>query len=355
MTPPPPSTDPLLPAPSALRGVGEVVAYVPYQLGFTPQRSIVLVLLEDTRLLAVVRFDPFRDATDAAALTSFVGRSRARTMTDAVVIGYGACDEVERCVALAARALERAGRTVGHRLQVEGDRWRALRCDCGGCPTSPTPVPDIAAAPVAIEAILRGAQPGLTRADLEALAEPTRDERSRADRLATVPAGALRPAWTAIARLVAGGTSVRDVSDDNLMAATRSVGTTATRDALLAWVAPDAFDASLLAGGVRPLVRAAERIGLPGAPVAPVGRLLRWANSVPPAQSAPLWTIVAAHEWARGGGALASIALDKAFAAEPRYPLAHLVAACLEHGVTPGGGRSQASRHPEVVETERSP
>lgn len=324
---------------SPLRGVAEVVAFIPYQLGFTPENSVVAVFLEGSRLLGVARFDLFRAPADAADIAAFVQRSRARTMTDAIVVGYGLSTDVTSCAELAARTIERTGRVVSHVVVVDADQWCALECGCTGCPSTLRPMADIRTTPVAVEAILRGAQPGISRADIEALTAPTVDELARARRVDPAlrqPAQQVSPpAWSALARVLAGTGPLDTVPDADLVAATRSLRSVTVRDTVLAWVAPGAFRPSLLSGGVTALTGACRRQHLRAVPTAAVARLIRWANSVPGPDRAPPWSIVAAHEWARGGGALATLAISAALDAQPDYPLAVLIGRCLESGVTP--------------------
>jgi hypothetical protein len=53
-----------------------------------------------------------------------------------------------------------------------------------------------------------------------------------------------------------------------------------------------------------------------------------------PLAAAPL-SLLAWHSWARGGGALARIAVDRALAENPTYRLAGLLSAVLDHGIAP--------------------
>src|SRR6185437_562686 len=53
-----------------------------------------------------------------------------------------------------------------------------------------------------------------------------------------------------------------------------------------------------------------------------------------PLAAAPL-SLLAWHSWARGEGALARIAVDRALAEDPTYRLAGLLTAVLDHGIPP--------------------
>jgi hypothetical protein len=80
--------------------------------------------------------------------------------------------------------------------------------------------------------------------------------------------------------------------------------------------------------------------------------LLQVARQVVAPDDAPVCTLVAWTAYARGDGALANVALDRALAGRPDYSLALLLRSCLDGGVHPDEIRSLA-RGTEQVLRER--
>lgn len=329
-----------------LRGLGQLVAYIPYQLGFSPRDSVTLVPLGAGSVIAALRCDLHDAESSLDHLRGAFRQGRLRA-TDALIAVVHADPEVltdDARVAQVARAVGRFGDAlrcpVDHLVLVAPDgRWWAWECSCGDCPGEAAPPEDVSTHPAALAAVVRGADPGTTRRDLEVLTTPTAQEEARAmrigERLATLPPPS-RPAWRAIARVVSGPAPVDRTDDRELVRATAAMQSSWTRDTVLSWLAPDAFDPELLTrDGLRPLRTALRAVHADPDPDVALGRVVRWACSVPPEHATPLWAVVAAHEWARGGGALASIALDRALSADPQHPLSRLVERCLALGVSP--------------------
>ncbi len=76
------------------------------------------------------------------------------------------------------------------------------------------------------------------------------------------------------------------------------------------------------------------------APLAARQHLALWTDitrraAPAPAPAAAPATLLALTAWRQGQGALASVALDRALAADPHYRLAHLIDHALFHGIPP--------------------
>lgn len=130
----------------SLSGPAQLLAAIPYHLGFRPERSVVVVCFHDRRLGLMARLDAVgrehastaaatllpalvREAPTSVAIVGFevaVGESMA--LSDALAIGVG---------------LERI--PLRERLLVRDGRWFGLGCDC--CPPDGTAMPKDADVP----------------------------------------------------------------------------------------------------------------------------------------------------------------------------------------------------------------
>ncbi|WP_432536305.1 DUF4192 family protein [Kineococcus arenarius] len=237
------TTDAAPQPPLVLSGPGELLAVLPYRLGFHPRHSLVLLELrragdgtgERALLGAVVRVDlpgPAepqvleRLAETAAAeavdrllrARSGAGRSGAGRSTHPVVV---ACyDETglagaaagpapavlltgaagAAAVAAALTRLRAAGCAAGEAVLVAGGRWRSLSCaDVRCCPPEGVPLRTPGAERVAAEAVGRGLSALADRDALLPERAPLPHERLRTAGAAR--RSAVRSAWTPQRRL----------------------------------------------------------------------------------------------------------------------------------------------------------
>jgi hypothetical protein len=79
--------------------------------------------------------------------------------------------------------------------------------------------------------------------------------------------------------------------------------------------------------------------------------LVQVARQVVAPDDAPVCTLVAWTAYARGEGALANVALDRALAGRPDYSLALLLRSCLDAGLPPDEVRSMARGTEQVLRT----
>jgi hypothetical protein len=118
----------------------DLLALIPYLLGFQPESSLVLVALhDDGRLLGAARLTlpaadeplgPLHTALDQVAATI-----TADTGAFVVLAGYGPAEQVERAVSTAALALRTADVRIGEAVRVaDGRFWRLGGDDPDACP-----------------------------------------------------------------------------------------------------------------------------------------------------------------------------------------------------------------------------
>jgi Domain of unknown function (DUF4192) len=339
-----------------LRGPGDVLAALPYQLGYHPTESVVLVALHAGRVGLVARCDlPPDDSVDATVpvLVEPVVRER----TDAVVlVGYEREPGSSHPLLLAL--VEDLERRQVHVLGVDvvrGGRRYSPTCSESCCPPEGVPLPDPADVPAVAELVALGRAPLASREAVEGLVEAAvgagtvgellarRQRAARGDVAVRAWARVLAPPGERrTGRAAPLPWTPRIVAD-----AASALAVVALRDALVGWLAPGVLPRAVLDPAVvARLERSVPRwagMGRWGAAGRSgperqllLERLLLLCRSVPddaPAAAAAVCTVAAHVAWADGEGAVAHAALDRALRLEPGYRLARLLAGLVEHGL----------------------
>lgn len=314
-----------------LRGPAQIVAAVPYLVGFHPAGSLVVVGLQgDPRAVCLtlrVDLPPVDDRAElCSALALHLSHAGAHTAI-AVVFSEQPGERPEAgLIAVLGEATRDEGIGLDDALWVRSGRWRSYRCrDSDCCPRAGTPVDagsvaDLAAASAWLGDVVHG-----SRADLERSLAPVtggcRDDldhtfewvsRQLIDELAA-------RGWESVAE-----DSVELLAEAIAARAECQVQLTPAKLARIALGLADirVRDRALLWAGGR-LEHAAEALWV------------ELARSATPPYDAPPATLIAVHAYLRGNGAYARIALDRALASDPAYSLAQLLAEGLDRGVPP--------------------
>lgn len=305
-----------------LRGPAAIVAAVPHLLGFHPQESLVLLALQRRRVVLTLRVDlADADPVDLGA------RIAAAQADSAAVLVYTSAPDPVPCEPAGGgpwRAYEELAHTVAaampaallDALLIRDGRWRSYLCAHPACcppegsplPTEPSPVavamavhsgrqalPDRAALVASVGPVPDG-DPGLAAAVTVELAGSARAQRRRAR--------------AALARYAV-------VRDDPPILGLAEAAT------LLAALTDLAFRDWLLR-------RCAQR---PEDGVIPL--LVTLCRLAPDPCVAPAAAALAVAAYLQGDGSLANVALDRALAADPGYPLAVCLARALDEQVPP--------------------
>lgn len=357
-----------------LRSPGDVVAVLPYQLGYHPHESLVVVALRDRAVVLVQRVD-LPTAAEADEACRVLVPPLLREGPEAVLLvayetragdGRPGLDAVRR-------ELVGAGVQVLDRIVVRGDRWFAVDCATGCCPPDGSPVPSPAHTPAVAEFVGLGISPLPGRGALAAVvaADPERASavglalRERAARRGGLGQAAKRlealSAW-AVALGVRDATSdhaslVDSLRPDQVALLVDSLRDVQLRDGLVAWLCPGSLPQDCLPPDVVDAVRTClpgphwpegarrtrKRDRRPrGRDEAVVGRrhLLRLQHlvrAVPDEHAAAPLTVLANLAWWLGDGALARTCLERALDASPDYRLALLLEQMLDLGIRPRG------------------
>lgn len=388
-----------------LSSPSEIIALLPYQMGFHPRRCLVAVSMHDRRFGLVQRLDlPPVEHVRQAARVLLPGLLR-EPPTAVLLVGYeDTPGESEPLLDAAAQVCLDRDIGVVDRLVVRDGRWLSLHCsDPRCCPPSGTPVVDSASVPAVAELVGQGRFPLADRDELAARLRPTRPLLVRAvdaavdvelqARVAAARAwkrgdvGPMRQRWRAEleawrevldpqparpahARVIgpgpAAGSADRaerglglDLRPEQLARVAVAMLDRDLRDALLSWLCPGWMDLApfhpAMAEAVRELVTP-----LPGgtsgpgerpAPAADPAELVQQRLTVLCGCLPETWApgplcVLAWVAWWRGDGVVARVALERVEQLDPGYRLAQLMHQMLDQAMRPrpDGGRGRRRR-----------
>lgn len=329
-----------------LRNLGELIAYLPYELGFVATDSLVAVGLSHDRVTVVARMDLGDD---------FAFADCADTTADA--FGRAGIDEAICCVLLdpgmparpataradhVRRRFARRGVRVRHVLMSTEGTWWAQLCSCGACPTRPTRVPGPERVDAVLASVVEGMAPCASRADLARSLRRTRADLAR--RVAAhVPAARALPAQELVAvlwQIMHGSQEIAQIPAVVLASVSVSLRNGGTRDEVFSWVTPAM---PMLSSTAHPVHRARQLrlvdAAARGAPQLSTtqtrGRMIEWLQCLPDPLRPPVLTLIAGSAWSAGSGALASIAVEQALQIDPGYRLALLLGRACGSGLRP--------------------
>ncbi|MET7669758.1 DUF4192 domain-containing protein [Micromonospora luteifusca] len=313
----------------AVRSPADLIAAVPYLLGFHPTDSVVAVALLGRQIIFAARADLPDPSTDlverARHLAAVIRRQGAEAAT---VVGYGPPDRVTPAVDSVRAALGAAGLEVLDALRVTDGRWWSYLCtepDC--CPPEGRRY-DPAANPVTASAVFAGQVALPDRAALVAQVSP-------------VDGPAREAVCAATARAELRLTELLDQApaEDLLGSRTmRSAGVAAVRSAQRRQRRGERLDddelswLTLLMTHLPIRDHAWERTDGRDRDIALWTDVLRRAE---PRLAAAPGALLAFAAWRAGQGALAAVALERTLSLHPDYSLALLLDDLLRRGVPP--------------------
>ncbi|MDA0564891.1 DUF4192 domain-containing protein [Streptomonospora sp. S1-112] len=330
--PAPGPTAPLAPAVLTLSSPADIVAAVPYLLGYHPADTLVVLGLRGgtPRLHTLFRCDLGEHVLGhpLEAARHLVTGLRADHCGTALIVGYGPAADITRCVDALRRRAAEAGIAVGEALRVADGRYWSYVCDSPGCcPPEGVPV-DPSASAVSAAAVANGLSAWQSLNRIRAYLAPL-DDPARA------------PMRAATRRAERRGRRLRAASPgrDSFGPRFRVRGARVVRAAVAAALRgdlPRAPDHLAWLGVLLACVRVRDdawvRIG-PGTADPHVELWRQVLRHVDPAYRPAPGCLLAVAAWARGDIALADAALDLVRAADPRYPLAELLCQALRAGL----------------------
>lgn len=314
------------PSPAAsvltLTSPADILAAVPYLVGFHPSSSLVVIGLAGGEAKMVVRWGlPLPPGTLAPLLPLFDREG----VTQVVVIGYGPGDAVTPAVDEARRLAAEAGVGVGEALRAHESRYWSYVCDVPMCcPAEGTPY-DPSTSLIAAEATVRG---------LVALPDCESMERTVAPVTGPVRMAMRRATADAIAGLRAGLTATTDL--DAFAQQRVAEGLVRVRSALATHADGGRLDDAETA-----------RLGLDLAIIRirdEAWTLMRDSHAqlwkdltrrLEPRFVPPAATLLAMAAWRAGNSVQATIALERALAIDPGYSMANLLMHAVHNLLSP--------------------
>ncbi|GAB2845790.1 hypothetical protein GCM10022221_51410 [Actinocorallia aurea] len=292
-------------APLVIRGSAELIAAIPYMLGYHPAMSIVGVGLDGPGGACAVRLD--LDVSKEAA-AHLAGLLAVHGFTEVMLVCYGPPEAADPAMAAVRAALTELGIDVGDALRVhDGEFWSYLDRKLAGLPLRPTAVE--------VQAVVNGLVALPSREELAASVAPLPDpvaaaaarEAARAERVPLDLAEGLRLVRGVMAGI---GSGRPPPGIPEVARLTVALGRVRLRDE--AWVRIDPRALHAQRGFWQYVLR-------------------RTARTYRPAPAC----LLAYCAFLSGDGALANVALDVAEEADPAYSLADLLRQTLEAGVHP--------------------
>lgn len=343
---------------STIRGIAESIVALPYQLGYRPERSLVMVCLDlhvrrgsgptgVVSLTARADLDP--PGGDPAVLES-LSLALHRAAPDAVLlIAYE--DDSDDATSLLWQAQQmalREGVQVDRAVRVREGSWRPLAEPDGSVPRwHRLPAPgDV---PVVADYVLSGRSPWSVRSDLARLFEPTRpllcaavaEEARRRIGTSEVDAEAAMGLLAEVLR--SAGQSLPTLAVGTVTDLVLALHDVHLRDAVLARTAPGTMRLSEVprehAGVVLRLLPQGHEVD-----TVRCQRLAMLAATVPAPLAAPLLTVCGYLAWSDGDGTMANLAVERALGCDPDYSLARLLDQALLHAVRPPRTRGAEAR-----------
>ncbi|TMR95605.1 DUF4192 domain-containing protein [Nonomuraea basaltis] len=306
-----------------LTSPADILAAVPYLVGFHPSSSIIVIGLDRGQAKMVVRWGLPLPPGTLAPLAPLFDREG---VTQVVIVGYGPGDVVTPAVDEARVLAAKAGVLVGEALRAQEGRYWSYVCELPMCcPAEGTPY-DPSTSQIAAEATVRGL---VALPDREAL------ERAVAPVTGPVRMAMRRTTADAVAEVRSRLAAATDL--DAFAQHFVAEGLERVRSALTAHTA----------GGGRLDDAEAARLGLD----LTIIRVRDEAWTLMHESHAPLWkdltrrleprfvppvaTLLAMAAWRAGNSVQATIALERALAIDPGYSMANLLMHAVHNLLSP--------------------
>ncbi|SDD87572.1 DUF4192 domain-containing protein [Glycomyces harbinensis] len=299
----------------AINGPTDLIAAVPYLLGFEPEHSLVAVGLKAGQLQCTFRVDLPGSTDHLDRLNTLIDPVRTNDCTDVVLIAYGEPEIATACLSQALIDYALTDIDVVDALHVADGRYFNPTCNDTCCPPEGLPLPQDTAIGAAL--VAAGANRHPDRADITALLAPAAPERRAA------VATAVDDTVVAEAALSWAEQRQMDLAAVDQWLTTANLPESPADIAMLGLAIGDldVRDHALIASDIDPQKSSDLWLW--------VGRHLEEELA------APAFTIAGWCAYRYGNGVLALEAFEQAINASPNYRLAHMLLAALQAGIPP--------------------
>ncbi|MEQ4720039.1 DUF4192 domain-containing protein [Nonomuraea sp. B19D2] len=300
----------------------DILAAVPYLVGFHPKSSLIVIGLDRRQAKVVARWSlPFPPGT-LSALEPVFGREG---VTEIVVVGYGAGELVTPAVDEARLLAVKTEVHVGEALRAHEGRYWSYICDLPTCcPAEGTPY-DLSTSQIAAEATVRGLVALPDRESLERTIAPLAGPVRMAMRRATADAiTEFRAGLTTTPNLDTFATHYVTESLDRVRSALQTHEEGGRLD--------DAEAAKL------GLALAITRVRDEAWTLMQDSHALLWKDltrRLEPRFTPPAASLLAMAAWRAGNSVQATIALERALTIDPGYSMANLLMHALQNLLSP--------------------
>jgi hypothetical protein len=325
----------------SLRSTADLVATMPYLLGYHPRDALVLVCLRGGRI-CLTACQPLLPGGDPPPVLDALLAGMAKADPEAVIVlGYENTTPVAGITRAVAEVCAEVGVPVHDRIIVTANGWQSLNSGDG------TGSPAGSASAVA-ELVGAGIAPLPSRDALTAAVQPAGDEVWVARHIVRYTARGDDPdllnlycsAWPVVLDT---GDDAPTVTAKVAARAVMALASITVRDLVVARLTPGTLDATAIPGNAGALLRT-----LPAPPwqtetgwelirtcARLQDRLVRLCAMTPDSHAAPPLSVLASWAWWHGDGALARVALDRALHCAPEYRLALLLQRMVDLAIRP--------------------
>lgn len=336
-----------------LTSPGDLVASIPFILGFHPTDSLVIISIRGGRVGLTTRIDlpPASEAPVIVdALVAPLSRDEAESL---IVIAYGEdLEATEERLTAAAANLGAVGFHLRHVITVCGGLWRSLDGAGTGAWASERISVEAAGAAVTAEFVGRGLAPLAGRHELITMVEAGPQAHRAGRFFDQLPDGVLDLGNAEVRCVVAGlwahlldtAQDAAPVTGPEAALAALSLREVPLRDGIIAWLTPGTLEVADLPEHVRAVLALLPQPqrSTPDHAAADAGweagmrtrnRLAALCTLLPDAHAATMLTVLASHAWWRSEGSLARVALDRALRSDPTNRLARLMDLMVSQGI----------------------
>lgn len=136
----------------------DLLAAVPFMIGFQPNDSLVLMGLRHESVEVAMRID-FPEIIDLDQIATLIDHLRHNSIDETLLVSYipDSVTDADVVIKALSEALESAGFPLRESLIVVAERWRSLMCsDLECCPMEGQPLPTLDTTRIAAEQIADG-------------------------------------------------------------------------------------------------------------------------------------------------------------------------------------------------------